>query len=188
MPRGRGARRRTRRGSRRRCRRDPRSRRTARRAVGLWLGASSRRRSGLGQVARSPCDSAVGRRVAPGPARCSFRHRSRALRRALAHAPPVETERFARAPGFSKSSAAAVGCCSSWHENRGPGGSVRPRAYGRVIRDRGVLGERRRQAVLDDGLRARAFPWPPLRLARIVPRARIGLCRSPAASPVFVDS
>jgi hypothetical protein len=80
------------------------------------------------------------------------------------------------------------GARTSGHENRGPGGSVRPRAYGRVIRDRGPLGERRRQAVLDDGLRARAFRWPPLRLARIVPRARIGLCRSPAASPVFVDS
>jgi len=78
--------------------------------------------------------------------------------------------------------------CASWHENPGLGGSVRPRAYGRVIRDRGLLGERSRQAVLDDGLRARAFRWPPLRLARIVPRARIGLCRSPAASPVFVYS
>ena len=68
----------------------------------------------------------------------------------------------------------------SGHENPGPGGSVWSRAYGRVIRDRGLLGERSRQAVLDDGLRARAFRWPPLRLARIVPRARIGLCRSPA--------
>src|SRR5918996_1238035 len=77
--------------------------------------------------------------------------------------------------------------CVSGHENRALGGSVRPRAYGRVIRDGGLLGERSRQAVLDDGLRARAFRWPPLRLARIVPRARIGLCRSPAASPVFVN-
>jgi hypothetical protein len=76
----------------------------------------------------------------------------------------------------------------SEHENPGAGGSVRPRAYGRVIRDRGLLGERRRQAVLDDGPRARAFRWPPLRLARIVLRARIGLCRSPAASPAFGDS
>ena len=41
------------------------------------------------------------------------------------------------------------------------------------------------QAVLDDGLRARAFLcWPPLRLARIVLRARIGRCRLPAGSPV----
>src|SRR5215217_7532850 len=41
------------------------------------------------------------------------------------------------------------------------------------------------QAVLDDGLRARPFLFrPPLRLARVVPRARIGRCRSPAGSPV----
>ena len=82
---------------------------------------------------------------------------------------------------------ASADCRNSGHENSGPGGSVWPRAYGRVIRDRGLLGERRRQAVLDDGPRARAFWWPPLRLARIVLRARIGLCRSPAASPAFVD-
>ncbi len=51
-----------------------------------------------------------------------------------------------------------------------------PRTY--RDRDRDFLGRTQcGQAVLDDGLRARAFRWPPLRLAPIVPRARIRLCR-----------
>jgi hypothetical protein len=45
------------------------------------------------------------------------------------------------------------------------------------------------QAALDDALRARAcLSWPPLRLARVVPRARIGRCRSPAGSPRSIEA
>jgi hypothetical protein len=50
-----------------------------------------------------------------------------------------------------------------------------PRTY--RDRDRGFLGRTQCGQAVDDGLRARAFRWPPLRLAPIVPRARIRLCR-----------
>jgi hypothetical protein len=45
------------------------------------------------------------------------------------------------------------------------------------------------QAVLDDALRARGcLYWPPLRLARVVLRARIGRCRLPAGSLPLIDA
>src|SRR5688572_7434414 len=48
------------------------------------------------------------------------------------------------------------------------GGRVRADGYGRRTWHRGLLGERMLgRPLFVDGLRARAFHWPPLRLARV---------------------
>ena len=153
---------------------DPRHRLFLKSAAGKPPGSGAGKHD-LSQTA-SEADRARGAPRKRGFAQHDARRRPRARDRVR------RRSRIRRKPALPPSAPAARGM------NSGLGGSVWPRAYGRVMRDRGLLGERSRQAVLDDGLRARAFRWPPLRLARVVLRARIGLCRSPAASPVFVDS
>jgi hypothetical protein len=80
-----------------------------------------------------------------------------------------------------------VGFRASGHEDtlqEVPSGS---RSYG--DRDRGFLGDRSvGRPFWTMGFEPVLTRWPPLRLAPIVLRARIRLCRLPAASPVHVST